>query len=80
MFIAVDIGGTSCRVLGSSTLEDILFTKKKQFNLLHSFEKDFNHLIDIIAQLSQDTNITAIGEDCGLFGALALLKNKLAQS
>lgn len=51
MYIAIDLGGTSCRVASAISLNDLQFNKK-EFSLTHSFKEDFNKIVNLIHELA----------------------------
>lgn len=60
MYIGIDLGGTSCRVAATPSLESLANFSKKECKLTHDFEKDFSTLLRMVKELSQD-QVSAIG-------------------
>lgn len=53
MYIAIDIGGTTARIVSTLSLDAPVNFTKKEFLLTHHFDADFSTIIQTITQLTQ---------------------------
>jgi len=61
MYVAIDLGGTRCRVLTTHTLDQVQRIDRHEFVLSHVFETDVQSLIDTIRRFVGNERIEAIG-------------------
>ncbi len=61
MYVAIDLGGTRCRVLTTHSLDDPQMVDRHEFVLSHVFEHDMQALIATIRQYTTGEKIAGIG-------------------